>query len=292
LKRTNSFKVRRYLRKNIRKNEGLYNISKSLFRTYQESTHFLHTLPNYLIIGAVKSGTSSLYSYLIEHPNVKPALTKQIHFFDKYYDRGINWYKTNFPLKLSMKGNITGEATPFYFIHPLAPQRILKISPQVKLIVMLRNPIDRAYSHYQMEARHDKEKFSFEKAIEMENSWIEDQFKKLKNNSNYYNQDFFSRSYLYTGLYYEHLKRWIEVFPKERYLIVNSDEFNEKPDLWYNKTLEFLELPKYSLKKYEKMKKGKYSPMKESTRKNLQEFYKPHNEKLYKYLSINFNWDN
>lgn len=291
MNKTTAFKRRENLRKSLQKNPKIYNLGKILFRTYQSSTQFLRTLPNFLIIGAVKSGTTSLYAYLIQHPNVAPALTKQIHFFDQYYSRGTNWYKTNFPTKFAIKGKITGEATPFYFIHPLAPKRILELIPNVKLIVMFRNPIDRAFSHYQMEYRHKNEEYSFEEAVEKESSRIDGEFDKFKENSNYYNQEFFSHSYLYTGMYYEHLKKWYDVFPKERFLIIDSDKFNEKPDFWYNKTLKFLDLKEFHLEEYKKLKKAEYSPINDETRKKMQEFFKPHNEKLYKFLGTDFNWN-
>jgi|SaaInlStandDraft_2_1057019.scaffolds.fasta_scaffold08118_3 hypothetical protein len=281
---------RKELRKKLQKNPKLYNLGKKIFQNYQSSTHFLHALPDYLIIGAVKSGTTSMYSYLIQHPDIEPALTKQIHFFDQFYGRGIKWYKSNFPIKLSMNKKITGEATPFYFIHPDAPKRIHELIPNVKLIIMLRNPIDRAFSHYQMEYRHEKEKCSFEDALENENSRIEGQFEKLLNDSNYYNHDFFSRSYCHTGMYYNHLKRWMNIFPKEQCFIIDSDRFNEEPDLWYNKTLKFLNQKEFHLEEYKKMKKAKYSPVKDQTRKKLQEFFEPYNEKLYKLIDFNFNW--
>jgi len=281
---------RKGLRKKLQKNPKLYDLGKKVFRNYQSSTHFLHALPDYLIIGAVKSGTTSMYSYLIQHPNIEPALTKQIHFFDQFYYRGTKWYKSNFPMKLSMNGKITGEATPFYFIHPSAPERIHKLIPNVKLIVMFRNPIDRAFSHYQMEYRHEKEKYTFEEALENENKRLDGHFERLLNDSNYYNHDFFSHSYRYTGMYYDHLKRWMDVFPKKQFLIIDSDQFNEEPDIWYNKTLKFLNQKEFHLEEYKKMKKAKYSPINKDTRKNLQEFFEPYNEKLYKLVDFDFNW--
>ncbi|NIQ15891.1 MAG: sulfotransferase, partial [Candidatus Dadabacteria bacterium] len=155
---------------------------------YCSITGFMHILPNYLIIGGQKCGTNSLYAYLANHPNVRPALTKEIRFFDKYYQRGINWYKVCFPFKFDQnlhKGSIiAGEATERYLEYPHAPKRVREALPHVKLILLLRNPVDRAYSHYSMRFKAGKEKLSFEDAIDKENERTKDEYKKMENDEN------------------------------------------------------------------------------------------------------------
>ena len=121
-------------------------------------------LPNYLILGVHKSGTSSLYYNLIKHPNVLPAAVKEIHYFNLYYG-STGWYRANFPTKKEME-KITsknqtcriGESTPQYLFHPLVPQRVKALIPDAKFLVVLRNPIDRAFSHY----NHNQRKKSIE----------------------------------------------------------------------------------------------------------------------------------
>ncbi len=93
----------------------------------RKSTAFLRVLPNYLIIGAQKAGTSSLFYYLSMHPQIKNSYKKEIHYFDKNYHNSINWYKQFFPLKFFINNTTKiGEATPNYLYHPHVPKRIKK----------------------------------------------------------------------------------------------------------------------------------------------------------------------
>ncbi|MEJ2557594.1 MAG: sulfotransferase domain-containing protein, partial [Anaerolineae bacterium] len=129
---------------------------------YRLITRFMRVLPDFLIIGAQKCGTDSLFRYLGGHPCIKLASSKEAHYFDLKFDKGINWYRSHFPLipykysvkRLRKQDLITGEATPYYLFHPHAPGRAAAIVPHVKLIVLLRNPADRAYSHYNHEVKY------------------------------------------------------------------------------------------------------------------------------------------
>src|SRR5687768_14227353 len=103
-------------------------------------------LPDFLIIGAQKCVTTYLYRTLVEHPLVLPALRKEVHFFDNGYRRGLAWYRGYFPVRAG--ADISGEASPYYFFHPHAPRRIKECVPGVKLILLLRHPVMRAYSHF------------------------------------------------------------------------------------------------------------------------------------------------
>ena len=135
------------------------------------------SLPDFIIIGAMKSGTSILYNkFLSQHPCIQRATKKEIHFFDNKYSKGILWYKSHFPT-LKEKNNfkvknsqnmLIGEASPFYIFYPHTARRVYEVLPKVKLIAILRNPVDRAYSHYHHIVRNNKENLSFEAAIESE----------------------------------------------------------------------------------------------------------------------------
>jgi hypothetical protein len=125
----------------------------------RKSTAFLRVLPNYLIIGAQKAGTSSLFNYLSMHPQVKNSYKKEVHYFDKNYDKPINWYKQYFPFKFGVNDKtMIGEATPNYLYHPFVAGRIKKTIPDVKMIVLLRNPVERVISQYFQAVRKNNEK--------------------------------------------------------------------------------------------------------------------------------------
>ena len=286
-------------RQKLKNHEKLKSSVSAINKRYSSLIGPLHSLPDYLIIGAAKCGTSSLYEYLVQHPNVEPAIGKEINFFDMRYDRGINWYRTYFPpliqrnfTKNIFKNNlITGEATPRYIDHPHAPERVAKTIPNVKLIVMLRNPVDRAYSHYQMEYANKNEDLSFEDILTEEPKRMEGEIEKLTTDKNYDSKEYPHRAYLATGHYAKYLKNWFKYFPREQFLIINNEDFLSDISKGYNKVLNFLGLPNFDLPEYKRIHGRKYDKMKSETRKKLIEYYRPHNAELYKLLNKDFGWD-
>lgn len=138
--------------------------------------------PHFLIIGAARSGTTSLYSYLVEHPRVVAAAKKELHFFDLRFPNGPAWYRDQFP-SLS-PDTITGEASPYYLFHSHVPKRVFKLLPHVKLIVLLRNPVDRAYSHYYHAVKHGIETLPFERAIEQEDERLRGEVARMLEEEN------------------------------------------------------------------------------------------------------------
>ena len=296
-----TYKTREFLRPRLAKYPKLHDLTITLDRTFSNLTGFLHVLPDFFLIGAQKCGTSSLYDYLVQHPCIHPCITKEPRFFDKYYSRGINWYKSCFPFTFKKKIEtkffhrifLTGEATERYFEHPHVPQRIKRITPNSKFIVLLRNPIDRSYSHYNMRYESKKEKLSFEQAIKIEKERTKDEFEKMLIDESYYSKDYFHHSYLERSIYVDKLKRWMNVFSKDQFLILKSEDFFEDPNNIYNKVIDFLDLPKWQLPDYKKIGANKYKKpkMEFSTRRQLIDYFKPHNERLYKFLGTNFNWD-
>jgi len=254
-----------------------------------------------MIIGFPKCGTTSLYEYLIQHPFVLSAAGKEIDYFDRLYDRGISWYKMAFPSSMTKfyyknilkKQFVTGEATPRYMVHPHALKRIQMTLPNTKFIVLLRNPIDRAYSHYTMNVKNDYEHRTFEDALDHEKERTLGRYEKMQKNENYYSWDYDLYAYLEHGIYVDKLKRWMSVFPKEQFLIIQSEEFSKDPSKVYNETLQHLELPEWKLKEYKRYKKLDYKDknIDPQLRKKLEGFFKPHNEKLFEFLGKRFDWE-
>ena len=291
--------IRQSLREKIIKNSTLYYIIKNIYRFYCRSTFTFHVLPNFLIIGAAKCGTSSLYDHLMEHPFVGKSLTKQIHFFDRYYDRQVFWYRVCFPFlwekffveKIKRQKFSTGEATVHYMTHPLAAQRAHSIVPNAKIIVMLRNPIDRAYSHYNMEKANNKETLSFDDAIDNESKRLQGEFEEMLNNQNNSGRNYPHRAYVKSGEYIDQIKRWHKYYPKENFLYINSEEFSKNPSRVYSEVLSFLQLSSFKLSHYKKIRKREYEQMNSSTREKLKNHFSPFNKQLYEYLGIDFGWD-
>lgn len=246
--------------------------------------------PSFLIIGAQKSGTTSLYANLVQHPQIVTAKKKEIHFFDNKYERGMDWYASRFPPVGRFEGLITGEATPRYLFLPHVPQRVRRDLPDVKLIVILRNPVDRAYSHYYHNFRKNRLQGSFEDALQQS----EDFEKQRSGNSSmaFWSGDRCSfDSYLARGMYAEQLERWFEFFPRERFLILKSDDFFRSPGSILSQIHAFLGVPPFQCPRYIRQNSYTYRPMNPATRTWLEEYFRPHNQRLYKLLGTDFQWE-
>ena len=294
-------RIRLGLRSKIRDHKKMQHVASFFYQLYYSSVGNLHVLPDYLIIGAAKCGTSSLYEYLIQDPNIEPAIGKEINFFDMNYKKGIKWYRTYFPFsfqkliakKISKNNLITGEATPRYLDHPYAPKRIKESIPSVKIIALLRNPIDRAYSHWNMMVAHNRENLSFEDAIKKEDERICGLYERMEEDENFYSREYFWYAYLDRGIYVKKLKRWFQYLSKDQFLILQSEDFFRNPSENYNRVLKFLNLPRKELVGYKQFRKGSYKKQKieSTTRTKLVEFFKQHNEELYKLLDTRFDWN-
>ena len=269
---------------------------KNLFRSLTSNSRIL---PDFIIIGESKCGTTSLYNYMIQHPAIKPALTKEINFFNWSHGKPQNWYNAHFPTKFKKKFSknvfkkpfLTGEATPLYLFNSQVPKRMFKIIPNVKIIIVLRNPIDRAYSHYHdLGVRLGGEKRTFGDAIRSELKILEEKNYVITD----YDGNFTDRLYQYVvrGIYLDHLKIWMDVYPVKQFLILKTEELEKNPSEILDSVFKFLSIPDYDKINFEKKHNvSKYEPMNEQSRKMLKEFFKPHNENLYKFLKQDFEWD-
>jgi hypothetical protein len=233
-------------------------------------------MPDFLIIGAKKCGTTFLYDLLSRHPYVEPAAKKELHYFDILYkEEGIDWYRRCFPRPKWKDGRriITGEATP-YLGNPRAPERVAQVLPQARLITLLRDPIQRAYSDYQQVRRKGREPLAFEEAIEAE---------KRQTRS--------IRGYLSRDVYVDYLLWWSSFFAEDQMLVLKSEDFFERTQETLERALDFLDLPRWEAEATEKRNKGEYeTQMAPATRQRLEEYFEPHNERLYKHLGVDFEW--
>lgn len=292
-------KIRRLIRGKLSNHQNLHTAAISAHNVYCSLTGPLHSLPDFYIIGAAKCGTTSLYQYLIRHPSVNPGIGKELHYFEELYYRGENWYRACFPFKLQklfskLNHNeimISGDSTPRYIDHPLVPDRINKLTPNAKFIVMLRNPVDRAFSHYNMNIKHKYEKLSFEDAIESEPDRIKGELEEMKKTGKV-SHKYYLYAYLDRGIYVKRIKEWMKIFPKKNFLIIRSEDFFENPSIHYKQALEFLNLSKYELEQYGTHMKGRYKEKQidSKTVEKLESFFKPHNDELSLFLKRDFNW--
>jgi hypothetical protein len=257
-------------------------------------------LPDYLIIGVAKGGTTTLAAWLNEHPFVAPAAQKEVHYFDYQYELGHDWYRSNFPTKrardefASRHGRpfLTGEASPSYISHLWAPARIAKTLPDVKLIVALRNPIDRAYSQFQMSRRAGEEPIeSFAEAVRAEEERLRPELERSAADSTYYSGRIGAWSYLYRSRYAEQLERWFQLFPREQFLFVRTEDLAHRSREALGDVCRFLGIPEPEDAEYPSFHVGDYSPLPEQDRAVLADYFRPHNERLYELVGVDFGWD-
>jgi hypothetical protein len=245
----------------------------------------LDRYPEFLIIGAQRAGTTSFYHSLISHPDICPAARKEVHYFDLRFKRGRQWYSEMFPAK---RGRIAGEASPYYIFHPLVAERIKKEFPHMKIVAMLRNPIDRAYSHYQHEVRAKHEAKSFQEAIRLEPKrlkgtadWVKENPDGFQSNHNWY-------SYLARGRYAEQLASYYDLF--DEILLIRSEDYYANPQKFLDVCIRFLGLEPTKLDI--RPKPGvRYKEMLSETRQGLIEYFKPYNAELEQLTGRNFQWD-
>ena len=269
-------------------------------RCFRRLTAASRALPDYLILGAQKAGTTSLQRYLELHPAVLPPLSKEVHFFDLQSWRGERWYRANFPLRLQLSARglrarskaVTGEASPYYLSHPDVPSRVHDLLPGVRMIVIVRDPVTRAHSHYLHNRRLDAEDCAtFEEAIEREPQRLEGELSRIQADARYASFAHRHHSYLHRGLYAEQLRAWFARFPREQLLILENDELARDADGVYRRVLDFLGLPAWQPPAFARHNaSGDETPLDASLRARLAAWFEPHNQQLYELLGREFAW--
>jgi hypothetical protein len=272
--------------------------AKAAWAGYARLTSRGRLLPDYLIIGTQRGGTTSLYKYLARHPAHARALTKELRFFDLNYGRGVSWYRSRFPSQRHRDvirrtrglDLVAGEASPDYMFHPHAPRRVAELLPAVKLIVLLRNPVDRAYSHYWHQFRRGHENLSFEEAVEREPERLAGELERTVADEDYTSYERHHHSYLARGVYVDQLTTWMDLFPREQFLVESSEDLFDDPEAVFGRVLAFIGLPRGRLREYERFNAFTQEPLDDSTRARLEEYFRPHNRRLYEFLGRDFGW--
>lgn len=246
-------------------------------------------LPRFFIIGAQRAGTRSLYAELSRHPDVQPARTEEVHFFSLFFDRGLRWFLSQFPPLAA--GQMTGEASPYYLFHPLAPRRMHAVVPEAKLIVLLRDPVDRAYSHYQLEVRQGYEPLPFEAAIAAEEERLAGEVARILDDDTYVSFTHQHYSYLARGRYAEQLERWLARFPRQQLLVLRSETMAEDPGATYRRVTDFLSLAPHPAAAAGPVNEASYPPMAPETRRRLETYFAAPNAALGDLVGPDLTWN-
>ncbi len=258
--------------------------------TYGRATAAVRPLPDFLILGAQKAGTTALYAYLRRHPDITGPSWKEVSYFDRHYARGPSWYRGNFPNLLRSRGELVGEASPSYLFHPLGPERVKELVPEARLIALVRNPVDRALSHYNHELALGRESLSFEEALAAEEERLDGEVERLCADPRYFSRAWWSHTYKARGRYAEQLERWLEVFPQEQLLILPSEELLAEPEQAHGRVLEFLGAAPQALDAYPRVFERRYEEMRPNTRAELACYFAEPNRRLYELLGRDLGW--
>jgi hypothetical protein len=257
-------------------------------------------LPGFLIVGAQRCGTTSMFHVLAQHPAVFSPIRnkKELHFFDNEYHRGLSWYQSHFPLR--SRGRIaarhTGvepvafEGSPYYMFHPLVPGRIRRELPGVRLLVLVRDPVERAYSQHAHQVSLGLETESFERALELEDSRIEGESERLASDPTYTSRSHWLYAYRTRGHYADQLEHLEDTFGRDRILVIDSGDFFAAPGPDYDRVLEFLGLPHLGQPTFTPQNARPRSPMPDSLRAALDEHFRPHDERLAAWLGRVPSW--
>ena len=245
--------------------------------------------PDFFINGFARCGTTSLYIYLIKHPRILPCAYKEPMFFNKDYALGLDWYLSHFPVMPTEGNYLTGEATTRYIDHPQAAKRLYRHFPRAKFVIMMRNPVERTVSDYNLLVNRGVLKQPLKQLV--------NRLEKLRSKSEadlarWVQRWRLTNDPIASSLYVYHIERWLSLFSREQFLFLSSEDFYSEPAQTVQKVFRFLGLPDYELADYPQYNSGNYGAIALDVRAALISFFEPHNQKLEDKLGIKFNWRN
>jgi hypothetical protein len=260
----------------------------------KQSLALMGSLPDFIIIGTQKGGTTYLYDELMKQPGFVGARTKEIHFYDSYYHRGAGWYRAFFPRKAARRGAgpvLAGEASPSYLFHPHAARRASVVTPKAKFIVLLRNPVERAYSHYHHEVRLGYEHLSFAEAIEQEAQRLAGELERMQADDTYTSHAYMHFSYLARGRYLEQLRTWHCYFSKEQILVLTTEQLQKDTPGTIGRVGAFLGLRNWTPVQSITPKIFPYPRLEADVRQRLTDYFAPYNQALFDYVGADYGWN-
>lgn len=255
--------------------------------------------PSFVIVGTQKGGTTILYSLLVEHPQILASARKEVQYFSLNFEKGAKWYGAQFPSKGAVqqlasrlgKPVITGEASPYYMFHPHATRRLAETLPNAKIIMILRDPVKRAVSHYHHNRARNAEPLPFADAIEQEASRIGPELDRMLKDEHYQSDAYRNFSYFARGNYAPQLKRVFDHFSRDQVLVLKSEELKSDTIKVYNQVCGFLGVDPFKPPLQVRANEGKYNdPIDPKVLETLAERYQPHQKELQELLGANYGW--
>ena len=281
------------------------SLAKRGVRAAGMATASARVLPDYLIVGTKKGGTTSLANWLVQHPGVlrmfpKSQRHKSAHYFDASFTKSPAWYRSHFPTRRHRDHvadrvgypPIVGEASPFYMFHPAVPDRVKSMLPDAKIVMLLREPVARAYSHYWDRVSTGFEDApTFEEAIAAEPARLADVEEARFADPAYAHLSFEHHSYLARGRYVEQLARWMPQFGPDQLLVLEFERMKSEPEELFAEVVSFLGLPPCGSVDFRARNERKRQPaMSEATRDSLRDYFRPYNRQLVEMLGRELSW--
>ena len=278
-------------------------VGRSSIRTLATVSAGSRPLPDFVVLGTKRGGTTSMWNYLLQHPGVLPMVPsaenlKSPHYFYWHYDKGERWYRSHFATtwwrnRMARRAGgavVTGEASPYYLYDPRVPARMHTLMPDARLVVMLRDPVERAYSHYKERQRAGVEPLSFDQALAAEDGRLSGEVERMSRQPDYYSRPHDWFSYRDRGIYQPQLEGWLGHYSRDQVLILLSEDFYRDPAAVYSVVTHFLGLPSMSCAAPRSGTTSRPRACHRVAQRQLTEFFAPHNERLSRYLGQDLGW--
>ena len=250
-------------------------------------------LPNFYVVGTQRGGTTSLFIYLLAHELVHgPRRAKGVHYYDTNYDKSIGWYRGNFPRVKTLAEHgaaagaepAVGEGAPYYLFSPTIPARIHRVTPNARIIAVLREPLDRAISHHNHEVKRGFETLGLEEAFDAEAGRLAGEVDKLLADDSYVSLPHIHHAYLSRGQYAEQLERYFSLFGRDNVLVLDSSALSERPEETVRIATDFLGLPPMTGVDYPLYNKREYDPVDPDIRAKFGPAFEESNNRLRELL--------
>jgi hypothetical protein len=240
-------------------------------------------LPGMVIVGAMRAGTTSLFSLLARHPQVAAAFRKEVHYFDLHFHRGPIWYRHQFrrPRSAARGCAIGVESSPYYMLDPRVPERMTALMPDAKLVLLLRDPVERAFSHYRKNRRDGREPLTFADALAAEDERLAGEEERMLHEPAYLSGLHQYYSYAARGRYAEQLMRWRQHFPAAQMLVVDAGRLFASPAEVLAEVLAFAGLEPWVPRQFNALNTGQVRmPLDPHVASALAAMFAPHERRL------------
>lgn len=248
--------------------------------------------PDFLVIGAQRAGTTTLYRLLSEHPGIiRPTVSKGIGYFDVHYGKGLRWYLSHFPLNVGhKKARLAFESSGYYLFHPLAAERIAHDRPDIRVVAMLRDPVERAYSAHQHERARGFETEDFEQALALEQRRLSGEVDRLRNELGYESHEHRHHAYVTRSQYSEQLQSYIDHLGRDRVFIIDADRFFADPEVEFTELQRWLGLDIWMPDKVERWNARTREPIDPELRQRLMRHFEPYDAALAEMMGRPPSW--